>query len=38
MPQPGTNNWYVQDGYSGGSYVDCSDATQAGHRRGDATI
>jgi phospholipase C len=26
-PQPGTNNWYTQDGYSGGSYTDCSDLT-----------
>jgi phospholipase C len=24
-PQPGTNNLYTQDGYSGGSYVDCSN-------------
>lgn len=23
-PQPGTNNYYRQDGYSGGSYTDCS--------------
>jgi len=29
-PQPGTNNWYTQDGYSGGSYSNCSDATQPG--------
>ncbi|WP_232823554.1 alkaline phosphatase family protein [Dyella sp. C9] len=28
--QAGTNNWYTQDGYSGGSYVDCSDDTQPG--------
>jgi phospholipase C len=28
--QPGTNNWWVQDGYSGGSYSDCSDDTQPG--------
>ncbi|MGB6384170.1 MAG: alkaline phosphatase family protein [Terriglobales bacterium] len=27
-PQKGTNNWYDQDGYSGGSYTDCSDLTQ----------
>jgi phospholipase C len=27
-PQPGTNNYYDQDGYSGGSYTDCSDLTQ----------
>ncbi len=29
-PQPGTNNWYTQDGYSGGTYSDCSDMTQPG--------
>jgi phospholipase C len=29
-PQPGTNNWYTQDGYSGGSYTNCSDPTQPG--------
>ncbi len=29
-PQAGTNNWYTQDGYSGGSYSDCSDPTQPG--------
>ncbi|MBV8056137.1 MAG: phosphoesterase, partial [Deltaproteobacteria bacterium] len=29
-PQPGTNNFYTQDGYSGGSYVNCSDRTQPG--------
>ncbi len=29
-PQPGTNNWYKQDGYSGGSYVNCSDAKAPG--------
>jgi phospholipase C len=29
-PLSGTNNWYTQDGYSGGSYVDCSDQTQGG--------
>jgi phospholipase C len=45
-PQPGTNNYYIQDGYGGGSgspgakspsanygggsYVDCSDASQPG--------
>jgi phospholipase C len=26
----GTNNWYQQDGYSGGSYVNCADDTQPG--------
>ena len=29
-PQSGTNNWYAQDGYSGGSYTDCADTTQPG--------
>src|SRR5207249_1529901 len=29
-PQPGTNNWYTQDGYSGGSYSNCSDPTAPG--------
>jgi phospholipase C len=29
-PQPGTNNWYTQDGYSGGSYTNCSDPSQPG--------
>ena len=29
-PQAGTNNWYAQDGYSGGTYSNCSDATQPG--------
>ena len=28
--QPGTNNWYVQDGYGGGSYVNCADDKQPG--------
>jgi phospholipase C len=27
---PGTNNYYKQDGYSGGSYVDCSDPDAPG--------
>ncbi len=27
---PGTNNWYSQDGYSGGTYSNCSDPTQPG--------
>lgn len=27
-PMAGTNNWYSQDGYSGGSYTNCSDPTQ----------
>ena len=29
-PQSGTNNFYTQDGYSGGSYVNCADSTQPG--------
>jgi phospholipase C len=29
-PKPGTNNWYTKDGYTGGSYVNCSDASQPG--------
>ncbi len=30
-PDPsGGNNWYTQDGYSGGSYVNCADQSQPG--------
>jgi phospholipase C len=29
-PQPGTNNWYKKDGYTGGSYVNCADTSQLG--------
>ena len=29
-PQAGTNNYYDQDGYSGGSYSNCSDLSQPG--------
>jgi phospholipase C len=29
-PQPGSNNYYTQDGYSGGTYSDCSDPTHPG--------
>ena len=29
-PQAGTNNYYTQDGYSGGSYSACADSTQPG--------
>jgi phospholipase C len=29
-PQPGSNNWYDQDGYSGGSYSACADLSQPG--------
>jgi phospholipase C len=29
-PAPGTNNWYTQDGYSGGTYSACADRSQPG--------
>jgi phospholipase C len=29
-PQPGTNNWYDDDGYASGSYVGCADLSQPG--------
>jgi phospholipase C len=29
-PQDGTNNFYTQDGYSGGSFSNCSDPSQPG--------
>jgi phospholipase C len=29
-PVAGTNNYYTQDGYSGGSYVNCSDSAAPG--------
>jgi phospholipase C len=29
-PAAGTNNWYTQDGYSGGTYSACADTTQPG--------
>jgi acid phosphatase len=29
-PQPGTNNFYTQDGYGGGSYVNCADMSEGG--------
>lgn len=29
-PQPSSNNFYTQDGYSGGSYSMCADASQHG--------
>ncbi len=29
-PQPGTNNWYKKDGYTGGSYVNCADTNLPG--------
>ena len=30
LPLANTNNWYTQDGYSGGSYSNCSDGHQPG--------
>jgi phospholipase C len=27
-PEPGTNNWYLQDGYGGGTYTNCEDRKQ----------
>ena len=29
-PAKGTNNWYAQDGYSGGTYSNCADDAQPG--------
>ena len=29
-PQPNTNNWWDEDGYGGGSYVNCGDISQPG--------
>src|ERR1019366_2555489 len=29
-PLEGTNNWYTQDGYSGGTYSECADPAQPG--------
>ena len=29
-PQPGTNNWYVEDGYQGGTLVPCADRAAPG--------
>lgn len=29
-PASGTNNWYLNDGYGGGSYSNCSDPNQPG--------
>jgi phospholipase C len=43
-PQPGTNNFYTQDGYgksgtkNGGSYSNCSDSTQPGVSSVDAFL
>ena len=37
-PKSGTNNNYTQDGYSGGSYSDCSDSAQPGVSTIDAYL
>ncbi len=29
-PQPGTNNWYTEDGYQGGTLVPCADRSAPG--------
>jgi phospholipase C len=29
-PESGTNNWYTNDGYAGGSYVDCASTSSGG--------
>jgi acid phosphatase len=29
-PRPGTNNWYKQSGYRGGTYTNCADTSQPG--------
>ena len=29
-PQPGANNYYIQDGYAGGTFSNCSDPNQPG--------
>jgi phospholipase C len=29
-PQPGTNNWYTEDGYQGGTLVACADSSAPG--------
>ena len=36
-PQPGTNNWYTEDGYQGGTLVACADRVRA-RRRGDPRL
>ncbi|HWY15420.1 MAG TPA: alkaline phosphatase family protein [Rhizomicrobium sp.] len=37
-PYPGSNNWYTQDGYSGGTYSECSDSNQKGVASVDAYL
>ncbi len=36
--QPDTNNWYTEDGYKGGSYVNCSDPKNPGVRGINAVL
>jgi phospholipase C len=38
QPEAGTDNWYTQDGYSGGSYSNCSDSTQPGVKQVEAYL
>ena len=37
-PYSGSNNWYTQDGYSGGTYSECADSTQKGVASIDAYL
>ena len=37
-PMAGTNNWYTQDGYSGGTYSNCADFEPEGRRRRSTPI
>jgi phospholipase C len=37
-PQPGTNNYYTQDGYSGGTYSECADPDQPGVKSVDSYL
>ena len=37
-PHTGTNNFYINDGYSGGSYVNCADPSQPGVAAIDAVL
>jgi phospholipase C len=37
-PYPTSNNWYTQDGYSGGTYSECADPNQKGVASVDAYL
>ncbi|HEY2445193.1 MAG TPA: alkaline phosphatase family protein [Rhizomicrobium sp.] len=37
-PYAGSNNWYTQDGYSGGTYSNCADSNQKGVASIDAYL